>query len=167
MRLHHVSLILAVAFPWVCSAQTLPKCQGNDHKKWNNCFGIQSFRAGRYEGEFRNGKLNGFGTLNYTQGDRYVGHWREDQRDGFGSYTHPSGNKYTGQWKDGKPHGQGISILSNRGRYVGHHLNGQRQGEGVLYAADGSVEASGLWKDGQLISPYLLDTNHFPNNQIR
>lgn len=167
MRPHLLLPLLILALPWICSGQALPPCQGNDHKKWSNCLGVQSFRAGRYEGEFRNGKLNGFGTLIYTQGDRYVGHWRDDQRDGFGTYTHPNGNKYAGQWKEGKPHGQGISSLSNRSKYVGHHLNGLRHGEGVLYAADGSVQASGLWKEGQLIKPYPLDTSLFPSNQYR
>lgn len=162
------SLQLAILImPWISLSQTLPPCQGKDVKKWHNCVGILSFKAGRYEGEFRNGKLSGLGTFTYTHGDRYVGNWQDDKRDGFGIYTQHNGNKYSGHWKDGKPHGHGVSSLSNRSKYVGNHEDGNRHGEGIFYAADGTVEASGMWKDNQLIKSYVLDTTQFPNNQLR
>ena len=72
-----------------------------------------------------------------------------------------------GTGRTGKPHGHGVSSLSNRSKYVGNHEDGNRHGEGIFYAADGTVEASGMWKDNQLIKSYVLDTTQFPNNQLR
>lgn len=147
---------LLTLMPLTCLGQSaLPQCKGNDPEKWSNCNGVQVFKAGRYVGEFVGGKLNGFGSLTYVQGDRYVGDWRENKREGFGTYTHPNGNKYVGAWKDGKPHGLGTITFSNRTMFVGIHQDGKRNGEGILYAPDGSVEASGLWKDDVLGSTYL------------
>ncbi|MBM3340223.1 MAG: hypothetical protein FJY62_09630 [Betaproteobacteria bacterium] len=63
--------------PLTCLGQSaLPQSKGNDPEKWSNCNGVQVFKAGRYVGEFVGGKLNGFGSLTYVQGDRYVGDWR-------------------------------------------------------------------------------------------
>ena len=56
---------LALFFACIAIAQSqLPSCSGNDARRWTNCQGIHNFTNGdRYEGEFRDGKLSGWGQL--------------------------------------------------------------------------------------------------------
>ena len=35
-----------------------------------------------YEGNFVNGRRNGFGTFYYSSGTKYIGEWKEDQKHG-------------------------------------------------------------------------------------
>ena len=44
---------------------------------------------------------------------------------------------------------------------------GDRAPTTITVQPSGSVQASGLWKEGQLIKPYPLDTSLFPSNQYR
>ncbi len=69
----------------------LPVCQGSTPSRWSNC-------TGRW--------LN-------TNGDKYEGEWRDGKPNGFGVQTFASGEKYTGTWKDGKYEGQGTIAAAN------------------------------------------------------
>ena len=41
----------------------ISSCVDNDARRWTNCQGIHNFaNVVRYEGEFRDGKFNGWGT---------------------------------------------------------------------------------------------------------
>lgn len=71
-----------------------------------------------YEGEFRNDKREGEGTLNYWNGSSYVGHFKEGECDGFGTYKTLLGNFYKGFFKKGLFHGKGIFTSYNL-RYKG------------------------------------------------
>lgn len=64
------------------------------------------FSDGRtYEGDFKNGKKDGEGTFEWTNGDRYIGSWRTDQRHGVGIYaSKKDGTKKQGEWVNGKRH---------------------------------------------------------------
>ena len=44
-----------------------------------------------YEGEFREGKQEGLGKVQYTNGRVYEGHWMQDRAHGDGRMTFPSG----------------------------------------------------------------------------
>ena len=159
------ALFLIPATLWAQS--TLPPCHGSDPKRWHQCNGIYALQAGRYVGDFQNGKLHGTGTFHYKDGAKYIGDWREDKREGTGIYTQPSGNKYVGQWQAGKPHGRGTTAFANRTTFVGFYQEGKRNGEGILYAADGSVQGSGLWVNDDLTKSYGLDTSQFPLQRAR
>jgi hypothetical protein len=52
----------------------------------------------KYEGEFKNGKKDGHGTLTWWNGDKYVGNFQADAMEGSGNLTCNSGNIYEGQW---------------------------------------------------------------------
>ncbi|MDG2370932.1 MAG: hypothetical protein P8M12_09835 [Flavobacteriales bacterium] len=83
-----------------------------------------------YEGEWADGKRNGEGTMNWSDGTKYVGDWKDDKRDGQGAYTYGKGewegDHYDGEWKN-------------------DFFNGQ----GTYTKVDGAVAHSGLWIDGQ------------------
>jgi hypothetical protein len=81
--------------------------------------------ASRYEGEFREGKLNGRGTYVYADGARYEGSFQDDRRSGQGMFRYADGFRYEGAWSNGLPNGIGI-----------------------YRKPDGSVIAAGTWTRG-------------------
>ena len=51
------------------------------------------------DGEFRDNKRNGMGTLFLANGNVYEGHWIEDQKEGPGKFLYASTRKlYEGEW---------------------------------------------------------------------
>ncbi len=86
----------------------LPSCVGKDARRWTNCQGIHNFANGdRYEGEFQDGKFNGWGTYyhlanNQFRGDKYVGKFQSGSRQGPGRYTSANGGEtLEGVWNVG------------------------------------------------------------------
>ena len=121
-----------------------------------------------YEGEMRDGRLNGRGTYTFSLNSRYDGDFKDDDFDGKGTRTQP-GIRYEGQWRAGKKHGRGTLTTMNGDRYEGEFrddaltgrgilrlsdgrkyegtlLDGRPNGQGTLTDAVGSV--TGVWKDG-------------------
>lgn len=57
----------------------------------------------KYEGEFKKGKMNGFGTIYFENGDRYRGFFKEGLIYGEGSYYKEMDNHWmTGKWNYNK-----------------------------------------------------------------
>ena len=86
----------------------LPSCVGNDARRWTNCQGVHNFTNGdRYEGEFRDGKFNGWGSYfhlanNQFRGDKYTGQFLNGSRHGSGRYLSANGNEsLEGSWSAG------------------------------------------------------------------
>lgn len=118
------------------SAQTsLPACPPSDSPNtWTHCQGELSWPSGeKYVGEWRNGNMNGQGTLTTANGN-YVGEFRNGKESGQGTYTFRNGKRYVGEWRDGKFNGQGI-----------------------LYLPDGTIAQSGLWADNKLAGSLRAD----------
>ena len=136
-------------------------------------------RRDRYEGEFKNGKKDGFGYMSYELNGanaEYEGEWRDDKRCGKGKYCYYTMGggashdyKYEGEWLDDKEHGQGVSIndderglhLSNiREKYEGGFKEGKRHGHGKIEKdgydgnfANGKEYFEGEFMDGRLSGP--------------
>ena len=56
-----------------------------------------------YNGEI-DGKLNGHGTMKYSNGNTYVGDWKDDKRHGRGKQTNANGTVFhDGVWVNDKP----------------------------------------------------------------
>jgi len=47
---------------------------------------------GKYEGEWKNGKWHGQGTIYYTNGSKYVGMMQNDKMNGYGSFFYFNGD---------------------------------------------------------------------------
>lgn len=147
----------------------LPACQGSDDSKWSNCAGESTLKEeNNYKGEYLNGKKHGFGVMNVLhpdfKGDKYVGEFKEGMMYGQGTYTYVNGNKYVGEFKDGKRNGQGTFTSANGNKYMGEFKDGKQNGQGIRYSAKGSIEESGIYKDGKLVTSQYIDPNSF--NQI-
>ena len=110
----------------------------------------------RYEGEHRDGKRHGRGTLIWASGQSYEGEWRNGKPHGQGTctdaevdsdgtlYTH----RYEVEWREWKWHGWGVrthSVLSklddpdkrhaSHRRYEGGFSDGKVHGRGTVYSA--------------------------------
>ena len=66
-----------------------------------------------YDGDWYEGKKDGFGKMTYANGDIYDGEWEDDCQHGNGKMTYKNDNfEYFGSWSYGQWHGLGqISAL--------------------------------------------------------
>lgn len=103
---------------------------------------VVSFPNGdRYEGEFRNGLMHGWGVYVSKQGDRYEGMFENDLRNGPGTQTTTSGDRYTGMFVSGIRHGLGSLTQADGSRYAGDFRNDMINGRGVMVYPDESKYA--------------------------
>jgi hypothetical protein len=122
---------------------------GGRTEKWHNCFGRyvlelnDGFKGNIYEGEFKNGKPNGWGTLHHladnpSKGDKYEGEFREGKYNGKGKYIYRNGDQYVGEFKDDKRHGLGTHNFFSGGKYIGEYKDNFENGKGTYFLANGS-----------------------------
>ena len=127
----------------VCSlAQALPKCEGDHHTKWVNCFGTVKIefstsdkkikRIANFTGEYGStpGKRGGKGVSRVYENGIFI-------------------SSYEGEWKDGNPHGQGTETKSSH-VYVGEWKDGMKNGQGTLTFTDGE-KFDGEWLEGKFV----------------
>lgn len=103
-------------------------------------------------GQWQNGKPNGQGTETLATGKRYVGEFKDGKPSGQGTETWANGDKYVGEFKDGKRNGQGTYTYASGKKYVGEFKNDKKNGHGILYTADGSILAQGIYTNDKLKS---------------
>ncbi|HUI16647.1 MAG TPA: hypothetical protein VL244_03210 [Alphaproteobacteria bacterium] len=103
----------------------------------------------RYEGEVRDGKMNGRGIYFALDGERYDGEFKDDARTGHGIYLTRWGDRYEGNFERSVLQGPGSAVFANGARYEGGFWNNRANGEGTLQLADGSA-VTGTWVNGCL-----------------
>ena len=68
--------------------------------------GLMQYDNGdKFEGEWRNNKINGIGTLFFRNGDIYNGNFKDGQFEGFGILSLRNGSKYEGLFSKNKKNG--------------------------------------------------------------
>ena len=65
------------------------------------------FHTGKYnsqiqEGQFVNGKLDGYGRTCYEDGDCYIGYFKKGERHGAGKYVKSNGEELVGTFQNGR-----------------------------------------------------------------
>lgn len=102
--------------------------------------GVRFYRDGRrYEGNFQNGKRQGYGILYLVdESVEYEGSWRQDLRDGRGTGLTHQGWMYKGDWKADLYHGKG-SLRTPSWVYSGEWRMGVQEGKGEMTFANGNV----------------------------
>lgn len=78
----------------------------------------------RDEGEYRNGKLNGRGTIVFANGNRYDGEFRDGLYHGQGTYSWANGDRYQGAWQNDRVNGTGTKTTANGQTFSGNWTNG-------------------------------------------
>jgi len=122
----------------------------------------------KYEGEIKNGKMDGLGVLIYPYGGKsVVGEWKdgkewntkhrnkdgkliwnfEMEKNGLVTITYPDGDKYVGEFKDGGKNGQGTFTWSDGKKYVGEYKEDLMNGQGTISWSN-MEKFVGEWKDG-------------------
>ncbi len=109
-----------------------------------------TLEEGTYTGSVTDGKPDGQGKMEYTNGQVYEGEWKDGVRSGQGRCTWPDGGYYDGEWANDKWNGQGTNYMGGSkdvNFYVGGFTDGKRDGHGIFTWANGdSVETE--WVNG-------------------
>jgi hypothetical protein len=89
----------------------------------------------RYVGEFKHDFKNGFGVMEYENGDIYEGQFLNDKRQGKGKYIYLSkgdSQLYYGEFKEDSMAGEGKLIFSNGDVYIGMFKNNKMHDEDAV-----------------------------------
>ncbi|XP_039127861.1 junctophilin-1-like [Dioscorea cayenensis subsp. rotundata] len=122
--------------------------EGEFHKGRSNGSGVYNFFAkGRYEGDWIDGKYDGYGIESWARGSRYRGQYRQGLRHGFGVYKFYNGDCYAGEWLSGQSHGIGVQTCSDGSCYVGEFKGGVKHGLGCYHFRNGDRYAGEYFGD--------------------
>ena len=78
----------------------------------------------KYEGHLVHGKMNGYGTLVFDNGDTYTGHFKNGIFTGQGTFTSQRGWTYEGNFVNGQPDGKGKLTTEGKVVYEGQFRQG-------------------------------------------
>ncbi|XP_022244485.1 MORN repeat-containing protein 5-like [Limulus polyphemus] len=81
--------------------------------------------------------------MNYM-GSKYEGHYKNERMEGKGTYILPTGTRYEGEFKNGMFHGNGKMIFPNGGIFVGEWNSGKTT-TGCFTFADGLQYSEENW----------------------
>ena len=143
----------------------------------NNIFsgiGIEESGEGGYiySGEFYYNKKEGYGKMEWKDGQKYFGEFKNNQMNGYGIIEYPGKIFYQGEIQNGKMDGFGEFFWRNDKKYIGNYKNDKRNGFGVFIfkvennnnncklkptlinnntsALDGYSAYIGFWKNGNM-----------------
>ena len=120
------------------------KASGEGRLVWQGSYGTHV-----YKDWMRDGKMHGWGTYTWANGNRYEGDWRDDKRTGRGTFTWADGDRYEGDWRDGKKHGRGTYTDDDVGRYKGEFRDDESNGRGIFTWTDGT-RYEGDWRGSKM-----------------
>ena len=84
-----------------------------------------------YRGAMKDGRAEGEGRYVDATGISYMGGWRNGLMEGFGTLMLPSGDEYIGQMRAGKANGRGRYIDITGEVFEGNFAGGERDGAGT------------------------------------
>ncbi|CAI9114610.1 OLC1v1015368C2 [Oldenlandia corymbosa var. corymbosa] len=122
--------------------------EGEFHQGRCNGSGVYYyFGNGRYEGDWIDGKYDGYGIESWARGSRFRGQYRNGLRHGYGVYRFYTGDAYSGEWFNGQSHGIGMQTCSDGSCYIGEFKNGVKHGIGVYHFRNGDRYAGEYFGD--------------------
>ncbi|XVF79695.1 hypothetical protein PTKIN_Ptkin15bG0010100 [Pterospermum kingtungense] len=122
--------------------------EGEFHKGKCSGSGVYYYyMSGRYEGDWVDGKYDGYGVETWARGSRYRGQYRQGLRHGFGVYRFYTGDVYAGEWSNGQSHGCGVHTCEDGSRYVGEFKWGVKHGLGHYHFRNGDTYAGEYFAD--------------------
>jgi hypothetical protein len=150
-------LLILLSFLFLSSPVIGDNHKGETLYGWGKCCDYKWMGFGekdthpKYQGQVKDGKPNGLGSLTYPDGSKYVGEYKDGKRHGQGTSTWSDGRKYVGEYKDGIPNGQGT------------HTFGKGDFEGDKYEGDTRV-VSQMVKEHTLV---LMEKSTKENGRMR
>uniref|UniRef100_UPI0037E9340C alsin-like isoform X2 n=1 Tax=Semicossyphus pulcher TaxID=241346 RepID=UPI0037E9340C len=114
-----------------------------------------------YQGQWKDGKIHGFGKYKYACGEVYEGCFCDGQRHGYGmlqsgKLDKKSSGVFIGQWVHDRKTGYGVYEDITRGeKYMGLWLDDQRHGSAVVVTQYG-VYFEGTFRDNKMSGQGLL-----------
>ncbi|KAG6432626.1 hypothetical protein SASPL_104207 [Salvia splendens] len=122
--------------------------EGEFHKGTCNGSGVYNyFVNGRYEGDWIDGKYDGYGIESWARGSRYRGQYRQGLRHGYGVYKFYTGDSYAGEWCNGQSHGVGAQTCGDGSCFVGEFKCGVKHGLGCYHFRNGDRYAGEYFGD--------------------
>ncbi|KAJ8534744.1 hypothetical protein K7X08_016472 [Anisodus acutangulus] len=122
--------------------------EGEFHKGKCSGSGVYYYyMSGRFEGDWVDGKYDGYGVETWARGSRYRGQYRQGLRHGFGVYRFYTGDVYAGEWSNGQSHGCGVHTCEDGSRYVGEFKWGVKHGLGHYHFRNGDNYAGEYFAD--------------------
>ena len=91
-----------------------------------------------YEGNWISDRQHGLGKQGWSSGNFYLGQFASDLKEGLGEYHWKDGSFYMGEWKRNKMHGIGKHVWNDGKEYIGEWVSGAREGIGVMVDRNGS-----------------------------
>ncbi|XP_073126556.1 uncharacterized protein [Henckelia pumila] len=108
--------------------------EGEFHKGRCNGSGVYNyFVNGRYEGDWIDGKYDGYGIESWARGSRFRGQYRQGLRNGYGAYKFYTGDTYSGEWCNGQSHGVGVQTCADGSCFIGEFKCGVKHGLGCYH----------------------------------
>jgi hypothetical protein len=105
-------------------------------------------KTGCISGDCENGK----GIFLFPNGDKYEGDFENSHLKGYGTYTDFRGNVYVGYFKDDKFNGLGKFMRNDGTKYIGEFVNGKRNGLGTQWYSE-TYKEKGKWENDRYIEP--------------
>ena len=139
MRILNYATLLSLAF-------SIIGCANINSNKLNSL----NLPKDRYIGEYKDGQMNGNGTLEFSNGNKYDGEFKYGNFNGIGKYYFSNGDRYEGEFSTNQRNGWGTFYYANGERYVGEWFEGKKNGQGSLYASNGLVKSNGNWVNDNL-----------------
>jgi hypothetical protein len=115
----------------------------------------------KYEGEIINGKPNGIGIINYTNGNKYEGEVKNGERHGKGKQMSPDGTWQEGEWDKDKATGNFIFYQNDKITFEGILFDTEDDLEiefnGKFFDDDGNLKIEGHFKGKGNVEDPILD----------
>ena len=137
----------------------------NGKREGKGKFYYENGEGGVYDGEWKDGKIDGVGTLYYASGDiAYHGQWKNEQFHGRGLIYNDEPNhenlfdfsnfdtlnehwiKYEGQFREDSKDGLGTLYLTNGNKFFGIFRDDKVHGKGTYYSKEDET-ITGEWVD--------------------
>ena len=113
----------------------------------------------KYEGDWKNDKIEGKGKMIWKTGEVYEGEWSNNLKEGKGIETYTNGEKYEGNFKNSKFEGKGVLYYENGDRYEGDFKNDNRHGSGIMYYIKGGKSMGDFFDDKPIGKHVFLQPN--------
>ena len=105
-----------------------------------------------YQGDFYNDIFNGYGIYRWGSERTYEGNWKNGKMDGKGKLILIDGSYYVGEFVNGQKCGKGFYAWNKDKYYDGEWKNDKQNGYGIYYK--NGKQLKGFWINGKLISNY-------------